>query len=131
MFKKSDPSSTESLGKTNRIVYATEIKGDIISEADFRLDGFLQGNFTCKGRLVIGSQGKVVGDIKCANLDVEGIFEGNADVTSLITLRASAVVTGHLKMKNLMVEEGASANFTCEKRKENETLIATEKGEKK
>jgi cytoskeletal protein CcmA (bactofilin family) len=33
------------VGKTNRIVEGTTIKGDIISQADFRLDGKLIGNF--------------------------------------------------------------------------------------
>jgi hypothetical protein len=31
--------------KTNRIVEGTIIKGDIVSQADFRLDGELIGNF--------------------------------------------------------------------------------------
>ena len=34
------------LGKTNRIVEGTSINGDIITKADFRLDGTLIGNFT-------------------------------------------------------------------------------------
>ncbi|UYW00896.1 polymer-forming cytoskeletal protein [Flavobacterium agricola] len=131
MFKKGEPNATENLGKTNRIVYATEIKGDITSEADFRLDGLLHGNFTCKGRLVIGAQGKLVGDIKCANLDIEGVFEGTAIVDALITLRTSAVVTGHLKMKNLVVEQGAKVNSTCEMHAEAQNTKTAEKGEKK
>lgn len=118
MFKKSNPNSTETLGKTNRIVHATEIRGDIFSEADFRLDGILYGNFTCNGRLVIGSQGKIKGDVKCTNLDIEGVFEGTAEVEQLISLRASAIVNGHLQMKNLMVETGAKVNSTCEMTKE-------------
>jgi cytoskeletal protein CcmA (bactofilin family) len=118
MFKKNDPNSTDNLGKTNRIVQATEIRGDIFSEADFRLDGTLHGNFTCNGRLVIGAQGLVKGDVKCANLDIEGVFEGTAVVEQLITLRATAVVNGHLKMSNLMVEAGAKVNSTCEMKKD-------------
>ena len=116
--KKSNPNSTETLGKTNRIVHATEIRGDIFSEADFRLDGILYGNFTCNGRLVIGGQGKIKGDIKCTNLDIEGVFEGNAEVEQLISLRATAVINGHLRMKNLIVEEGAKVNSTCEMTKD-------------
>jgi cytoskeletal protein CcmA (bactofilin family) len=43
MFNKQKP-YTDLLGKTNRIVEGTIIKGDIVS-ADFRLDGELIGNF--------------------------------------------------------------------------------------
>jgi cytoskeletal protein CcmA (bactofilin family) len=41
--KKQNP--THRFVKTNRIVEGTTIKGDIISQADFRLDGKLIGNF--------------------------------------------------------------------------------------
>ena len=53
MFEKSPKSYTDLLGKTNRIVEGTTIKGDIISPADFRLDGHLIGNFQTKGKIVI------------------------------------------------------------------------------
>ena len=53
MFKKKTNSYTEFLGKTNRIVEGTTIKGDVISQADFRLDGELIGNFQTKGKIVI------------------------------------------------------------------------------
>ncbi|MGK4566591.1 hypothetical protein [Flavobacterium sp. 3HN19-14] len=53
MFEKSPKSYTDLLGKTNRIVEGTTIKGDIISHADFRMDGELTGNFTCKGKIVM------------------------------------------------------------------------------
>lgn len=111
---KSTKNPTDNLGKTNRIVQATEINGDIFSEADFRLDGILMGNLTCNGKLVIGPQGKIIGDIKCMNLDVEGTFEGNVQVQQQIAIRATATITGHLQMSQLIVESGASFNATCE-----------------
>lgn len=111
---KSTKNPTDNLGKTNRIVQSTEINGDIFSEADFRLDGILMGNLTCNGKLVIGPQGKIIGDIKCMNLDVEGTFEGNVQVQQQIAIRATATITGHLQMSQLIVESGASFNATCE-----------------
>ncbi len=111
---KSTKNPTDNLGKTNRIVQATEINGDVFSEADFRLDGILIGNLTCNGKLVIGPQGKIIGDIKCANLDVEGTFEGNVLVQQQIAIRSTATITGHLQMSQLIVESGASFNATCE-----------------
>jgi cytoskeletal protein CcmA (bactofilin family) len=50
--------------KTNRIVEGTIIKGDIVSQADFRLDGELIGNFFSTGKLVIGPAG-IITDIQC------------------------------------------------------------------
>ncbi len=40
------------LGKTNRIVDGTTIIGNITTQADFRLDGKLTGNFTSEGKIV-------------------------------------------------------------------------------
>jgi cytoskeletal protein CcmA (bactofilin family) len=114
MFSKPTKNTTDNLGKTNRIVQDTEIIGDIFSEADFRLDGTLKGNFTCNGKLVIGPKGKIIGDIKCLNLDIEGTFEGNVEVQQQIAIRAQATIIGHLKMNQLLVEAGANFNATCE-----------------
>ena len=58
------------LGKTNRIVEGTIITGDIITKADFRLDGILTGNFTSEGKIVIGPTAAVLGDIICKSIDI-------------------------------------------------------------
>lgn len=63
MFEKKPKSYTDLLGKTNRIVEGTIIKGNIHSHADFRLDGNLVGNFQSEGKIVIGPAGSVKGDI--------------------------------------------------------------------
>ena len=61
MFEKVKKNGTEQLGKTNRIVEGTSIVGDIVSKADFRLDGELIGNFTSQGKIVIGAKGAFKG----------------------------------------------------------------------
>ena len=50
MFEKNKKPYTDLLGKTNRIVEGTAIKGNILSSADFRLDGQLLGDFQSKGK---------------------------------------------------------------------------------
>ena len=60
MFDKKPKSYTDLLGKTNRIVEGTVIKGDILSHADFRLDGNLIGNFKSNGKIVLVFVGLVV-----------------------------------------------------------------------
>ena len=88
MFEKKTKSYTDLLGKTNRIVEGTSIHGNIVSPADFRLDGHLVGNFETKGKLVIGPAGSVTGDIICKNCDIEGKYEGKIQVTELLNLIA-------------------------------------------
>ena len=50
--------------RLNRIVEGTVIEGQINSESN-RIDGFLKGTINTKGRLVLGPEGKIEGDITC------------------------------------------------------------------
>jgi cytoskeletal protein CcmA (bactofilin family) len=113
MFDKKPKSLTDVLGKTNRIVEGTIIKGDIISPADFRLDGELIGNFTSNGKLVIGPAGSVKGDIICINADIEGKFEGKIKVEDTLNIKESANIIGEVIIGKLSVEPGAAFNATC------------------
>lgn len=92
---------------------ATQIKGDIFSPADFRLDGELLGNFTSNGKLVIGPSGKVIGDIVCKNADIEGVFNGKITVHELLNIKASATVEGEVTIGKLAIEPGAHFTATC------------------
>ena len=113
MFKKDSKSYTELLGKTNRIVESTIIKGDISSSADFRLDGQLIGNFQSKGKLVVGPAGSIKGDISCKSADIEGKFEGKIQVSELLTIKSKASIHGEVVCGKLAVEPGADFSATC------------------
>lgn len=113
MFDKSPKSYTDALGKTNRIVEGTTIKGNIESIADFRLDGHLIGNFNSKGKLVIGPVGAVMGDIFCENADIEGKFEGKIQVKDLLNVKTKAIIIGEVTCGKLSVEPGANFTATC------------------
>ena len=113
MFDKPQKSYTDLLGKTNRIVEGTTIKGDIISQADFRLDGELVGNFTSKGKIVIGPAGSVTGDIKCKNADIEGKFNGKIEVAEVLNVKAKAHIIGEVITGRLSVEPGAEFSASC------------------
>jgi len=113
MFDKNPKSYTDLLGKTNRIVEGTIIKGDIISQADFRLDGELIGNFQSKGKIVIGPAGKVIGDIICRNADIEGKFDGKIEVMEILNVKAKAKIFGEVIVGKLSVEPGAEFSASC------------------
>ena len=113
MFDKKQKPYTDLLGKTNRIVEGTTIKGNIISQADFRLDGNLIGNFQSGGKIVIGPAGSVVGDIVCKNADIEGKFEGTIEVEELLSIKSKASIQGAVSVGKLSVEPGAAFSATC------------------
>ncbi|MCL5247538.1 polymer-forming cytoskeletal protein [Cellulophaga sp. 20_2_10] len=100
-------------GQPNRIGKNTQIKGDIISEADFRIDGKLDGNVKTSGKVVIGKDGYIHGKVECVNADIEGGFNGELLVTDLLSLKSSAVIEGTVSVSKLAVEPGATFNASC------------------
>lgn len=113
MKEKAPKSYTDFLGKTNRIVEGTEIVGDIISKADFRLDGKLQGNFTTSGKIVIGPAGSIKGDVNCKNADIEGKFDGILKVQEILNVKSKASISGEVTCGKLSVQPGADFSASC------------------
>ncbi len=100
-------------GQPNRIEKNTKIKGDITSEADFRIDGKLEGNVKTSGKVVIGKDGYIKGKVECVNADIEGKFNGELQVNDLLSLKASAIIEGTVSVSKLAVEPGATFNAAC------------------
>lgn len=113
MFEKSPKASADSLGKTSRIVEGTVIRGNIVSQTDFRMDGELIGNFESNAKIVIGPAGIIVGELICKNADIEGKFEGKIKVAELLTVKSKAVINGEVTTAKLSVEPGAEFTASC------------------
>lgn len=97
----------------NRIEKNTVIKGDITSQADFRIDGKLEGNVKTSGKVVIGKDGLIKGKVECVNADIEGNFNGELYVSELLALKSSAKIEGTVNVSKLAVEPGATFNASC------------------
>ncbi|MBK8349651.1 MAG: polymer-forming cytoskeletal protein [Saprospiraceae bacterium] len=98
---------------SNSIVEGTSINGNIIATNDIRIDGALVGKLDCKGRVIIGPQGKIEGDIICINAIIEGTFTGNLSVRELLSIKETAVINGDIVTEKLMVQTGAVFNVSC------------------
>ena len=105
-------------GNYSRIEQSTQVKGDIVSESDFRIDGFLDGSIKTKGKLVVGKSGKIKGVVNCSNADVEGAISGKLFVAETLSLRATSSIEGEVLIGKLIGESGASFNASCAMNKE-------------
>ena len=65
--------------KIDIIEKSTKIVGEIISKADFRIDGCVEGTIVTSGKVVIGEEGSVKGTVTCSNSDVAGLMDGSID----------------------------------------------------
>lgn len=119
MFKKTQTGimskhmENNSPDKLNRIVEGTEIIGDIKSDSNIRIDGKLKGTIITRGRLVIGSNGSIEGQITCENADIEGGFTGKITVNQLLSLKSTSRLSGDIITGKLAIEPGAEFSGTC------------------
>lgn len=91
----------------NVLATGTNLKGEISSEEDFRIDGSIEGNISCRGKIIVGQSGSVMGDINCMNIEVFGQVTGNISCKDTLILRATAIVTGDIRMQVIEIEPGA------------------------
>jgi cytoskeletal protein CcmA (bactofilin family) len=101
------------MSMVNLIAKGTSIKGEIQSGGDFRIDGTLNGSIKASGKVVIGTTGKVDGEITCQNAEVEGELKVKITVKELLSLKASSVVRGEIITSKLSIEPGAILTGTC------------------
>lgn len=97
----------------NSIVVGTRIIGNILANSDIRIDGDLVGDLDCKGRLVVGPEGSIKGNVTCQNAVIEGVFEGKLNVQELLNVRETAKIEGEINTEKLIVQSGAIYSVMC------------------
>jgi cytoskeletal protein CcmA (bactofilin family) len=113
MFSKSNNNKSADSTSVNLIASGTTITGDVKTEGDFRIDGNLHGTLIVKGKLVVGSNGHIQGEIECQNADVSGEVKGKINVTELLALRATARITGDIFTGKIAIEPDAQFTGNC------------------
>lgn len=119
-LKKSSKKDITGLNAANRICEGTTIEGEISSDGDIRIDGNLKGIIRSKAKVVIGTNGKVEGDISCNNADILGKVEGTLHVKDILFLKNSARINGDIHTSKFVVEPGAVFNGNCTMGKDND-----------
>ena len=82
MFNNNKATQNEA-PSVNLIGGGTTITGDVNSNGDIRIDGNLVGNLNTKGKIIIGSSGRIEGNIICQNADLFGQIKGNINTNKL------------------------------------------------
>jgi cytoskeletal protein CcmA (bactofilin family) len=111
--KNNGSSKDVSTGLATIIASGTEIKGDIDSKGDIRVDGKLTGNITTSGKIIIGTSGQVNGDINATIADVLGQVNGNVTIVELLYLKGECEINGNIYTGQLQVDSSAKFNGEC------------------
>ena len=116
MFTKNNESmkGTENNNSVVNIIgQGTSILGDINSNGDIRIDGTLKGSIKTEGKVVLGKEGVVEGDVICQNADVSGIIKAKITVSNLLSLKETAKLKGDIVTNKLSIEPGAEFTGSC------------------
>ena len=105
--------SDNTTGALNLIAPKTELVGDITTITDIRIDGILNGNLKTDGRLVVGVEGVIKGEVTCKSAEIEGNLEGEIEVFDLLTLKKTSSLSGTVTTGQLMIEPGAVFSGNC------------------
>ena len=88
----------------NLIQSGTEIKGDVITQGNIRIDGKLTGTLDCKGKLIIGKTGELDGTVECSNAEVQGRLHASMKVNGLLSLKSTSKLLGDIIVKKLKMQ---------------------------
>lgn len=97
----------------NALTAGSKIVGTITADSDYRIDGMIEGELNCSGKVVIGEAGRIKGTVNCQNAEILGLMDGKINCSQQLCLRASGKIHGDVQTKTLIVEPGAIFNGTC------------------
>jgi cytoskeletal protein CcmA (bactofilin family) len=115
MFNSKDArngSNMDAIG-TNQILAGTTLNGDINCDGNIRIDGTMSGNLVAKGKVVIGPNGVLDGELNCQNADISGVVKGKITVLEHLALKESAKCNGDISTSKLSIEPGANFSGAC------------------
>ena len=114
----------------NALTAGSKIIGTVIADSDIRIDGYVEGDLKCSGKVVIGEKGKLQGTMDCVNAEIMGAVEGKVCIEQTLALRSTSRMNGDVRTKVLIVEPNAQFNGTCAMGKENSDAQNTPKNNK-
>tara|TARA_B100001142_G_scaffold179806_3_gene179437 strand:- start:23559 stop:23972 length:414 start_codon:yes stop_codon:yes gene_type:complete len=115
MFSNKNDSmkKTESKAAINMIGEGTVITGDVKSAGDLRVDGTLKGSVNTSGKVVLGKEGIIEGDVVCNDADISGTIKAKITVSQLLSLKSTSKLNGDIITNKLSIEPGASFSGSC------------------
>lgn len=97
----------------NALSTDTTLVGDITSTKDIRIDGKIEGNISCSGKVIVGEMGQIVGNVTAENLEIMGQMKGDVCITDMLILKSNASFEGNITTGILSIEPHALFNGGC------------------
>ncbi len=107
--KDSDFSSGEHFSVVSAECY---FQGTLSVQGSLRVDGTLEGSVDNARHVIVGTDGKIVGDVTAEIVVCGGVIEGNV-CAEMLEVLAEAAIKGDIRAKKMIVEEGGRITGQC------------------
>lgn len=107
--KDSDFSSGEHFSVVSAGCY---FQGTLGVQGSLRVDGTLEGSVDNAQHVIIGQDGKIIGDVSAEMVVCGGQIEGNI-CAEMLEVLGNASIRGDIRAKRMRVEEGGSIDGRC------------------
>ena len=101
-------------GAPETIVGATvKIEGDLVSEGDIKVDGFVTGKIKTTKNLYVGPMAKIEADVEAGNAILAGSVKGDIKIKENLLIQETGKISGNISCGKLSIAEGAHFSGTC------------------
>jgi cytoskeletal protein CcmA (bactofilin family) len=84
------------------------IKGSVKFQKELLIDCVVEGKIDSSGRLTVGKNAQIRGEIRTKSVIVDGTVDGNITAGERCELRAGCTVRGDIESPRLVVDEAAT-----------------------
>lgn len=96
------------IGRIETVVgHESVITGTIATKSSLKIDGVVNGGIEQADSVIVGENGKIIGDITAQTVIVSGEIVGNIHAYVSIELTEDAKVKGDIKTLQISINEGA------------------------
>lgn len=111
---KSAAPVAETQGKIGTIIGPGAVfDGNLTAPETVRVDGTVNGNCTCQGNLIVGTEGDIEGNIAAQNVIISGKVTGDIISQGKLELFSTGKVTGNITARSLVIDENAYFDGRC------------------
>ena len=89
------------------------ITGNVAVSGFLRIDGDIDGNVQTQGRVIIGEEARIRGNIRAASVSVGGIVQGDIIAPDYVILLSSGMVFGSILTKKLRADDDVILHGFC------------------
>lgn len=107
MRTRKQPRNPEPVPGETIIAHGMEVRGNIASDTDVRVDGRVEGNITSEMAITLEENAYVEGSLSARYITISSRVHGNISASENLTCTTTAEVYGDISTPRLSVESGA------------------------